>query len=129
VEAPARSGALITSRIAGEELHRNVGAVPGPIDSPQSEGTNLLIRDGAHIIASVADALALVQLTPPLRSTPRLETADEAQVWQALTDGPSDLDSLCHRAALPAQRCLAAVTTLELRGAIECALTGEIRRR
>jgi DNA processing protein len=128
VEAPVRSGALITANDA-HEMDRIVAAVPGPIDSPQSEGTNLLIRDGAQIITSVADALALVGLTPPLRSTPRLETDDESRLWRALAAGPADLDGLCNRAALPAQRCLAAVTALELRGAVECALTGEIRRR
>jgi DNA processing protein len=128
VEAPVRSGALITAGDA-EASNRIVAAVPGPIDSPQSEGTNLLIRDGAQIITSVADALALVGLTPPVRSTPRLETDDESRLWRALADGPADIDGLCHRAALPAQRCLAAVTALELRGAVECALTGEIRRR
>ena len=40
-----------------------------------------------------------------------------------------DIDSLCHRSGLPAAQCLAAVTTLEIAGSIECALTGEIRRR
>src|SRR5829696_2529212 len=47
VEAPFDSGALITASDA-LELGRDVAAVPGPIDSPQSQGTNLYIRDGAH---------------------------------------------------------------------------------
>src|SRR5207249_9854011 len=48
VEAPEGSGALITSERA-LDLNRTVAAVPGPIDSPQSEGTNKLIREGAQI--------------------------------------------------------------------------------
>ena len=128
VEAPFKSGALGTSGIA-TNLDRLVAAVPGPIDVPQSVGCNELVRDGAHIITSVADALALMQLTPPLRGATEPKDPDEAAVWRALGRGAADLDTLCHRAALPVQRCLAAVTTLEIRGVIECELTGEVHRR
>jgi predicted Rossmann fold nucleotide-binding protein DprA/Smf involved in DNA uptake len=51
------------------------------------------------------------------------------RLWNALSDGPANLDELCARAALPVAQCLSAVTRLELRGVVECALTGEIRRR
>jgi DNA processing protein len=128
VEAPARSGALITARDA-LDLGRDVAGVPGPIDSPQSEGTNALLRDGAHVIASVADALRLVGLDAPVRLAPALVGDDEPRIWEALAGGPATLDELCGRSALPVSRCLAAVTSLEVRGVIECALTGEIRRR
>ena len=46
VEAPFASGALITARHA-IDLGRDVAIVPGPIDLPQSQGSNLLLRDGA----------------------------------------------------------------------------------
>src|SRR5205814_10394037 len=46
IEAPVKSGALYTAHDAAD-LDRDVGAVPGPIDSPKSEGSNLLFRDGA----------------------------------------------------------------------------------
>jgi DNA processing protein len=128
VEAPARSGALITAERA-LDLNRTVAAVPGPIDSPQSAGSNELLRDCATVIASVADALALAGVTPPLPRESTPGTPAERAVWDALGDGALDLDTLAARSALPARDCLAAVTTLELAGAIECALTGEIRRR
>jgi predicted Rossmann fold nucleotide-binding protein DprA/Smf involved in DNA uptake len=38
------------------------------------------------------------------------------------------MDELCTRTGLPVTQCMSTVTTLELRGVIECALTGEIRR-
>jgi predicted Rossmann fold nucleotide-binding protein DprA/Smf involved in DNA uptake len=38
------------------------------------------------------------------------------------------MDELCARSGLPVTQCLTTVTALELRGLIECALTGEIRR-
>ncbi len=128
VEAPFLSGALITSRHA-LELGRTVAAVPGPIDSPQSAATNELIQAGAQIITCVADAAALLGLTAPVRSNPTLESEAQVRVWEELRRGAESLDALCTRSGLPVQECLAAVTALELRGAIECALTGEIRRR
>lgn len=128
VEAGVKSGALNTAEHA-LQLGRTVGAVPGPIDAPQSEGANGLLGDGATVIASVADALALVGLTPAVRAPRQFSDADVGAVWKALSGGPLDSDALCAISGLPAQRCLAAVTELELQGAIECTLTGMIRRR
>jgi DNA processing protein len=128
VEAPARSGALDTVRHA-ERLGRTVAAVPGPIDQPQSVGANLLVRDGAQVITSAEDLLALVGLTPPLRMARADPESDEGRIWRALADGALDMDSLCHRSGLPAAACMAAVTALELAGSVECALSGDIRRR
>ena len=127
VEAGVKSGALITAGHA-LELGRTVAAIPGPIDMPQSAGSNELLRDGATFIASVADALALVGATAPVRRPPEL-APDERAVWEALSGGALDADTLTARSGLPAARCLAAVTTLEIAGAVECELTGEIRRR
>jgi len=56
VEAPKRSGALITAHAAMEQ-GRDVFAVPGPIDSPYSAGTISLLRDGALIAAESWDVL------------------------------------------------------------------------
>ncbi len=128
VEAGVKSGALITAAYANT-LNRAVAAAPGPIDQPQSEGTNLLIRDGAHMLCDVEDALALLGLTRAVRM-PVLEAgSDEARVWEALDGGAVEMDVLCARAALPADRCLAAVTSLELSGAVECGISGEVHRR
>jgi DNA processing protein len=128
IEAPIGSGALHTARFA-HELDRDVAVVPGSIDSPQSAGSNLLMRDGAQIIASIDDALALAKLPPQKGGASNITNPVERQVWDALVSAAASLDELCARAALPVSECLSAVTGLELRGAVECGLTGEIRRR
>jgi len=128
VEAPMKSGALITSRHA-LELGRDVAAVPGPIDAPQSAGTNDLLREGAHVITSVADAVMLLGLDRPVTKPQSFDDPTEDAIWRALTESAVSIDELCARAALPVAHCLTALTHLELRGVVECALTGEIRRR
>jgi DNA processing protein len=128
VEAPEKSGALVTADRAAD-LGREVAVVPGNIDQPQNAGANRLIRDGATCIASVEDALALVGLTAPPRAYRGAPEGEEGRVWAALAGGALDIDSLCAQSGLPAARCLSAVTKLELAGSIECAMTGEIRRR
>ena len=128
VEAPVKSGALITANHA-LDLTRDVAIVPGPIDSPQSRGSNELLRDGAHPIASIADALSLAGLAPQRRGELAIEDDVELRIWSALEQGAASLDELCARSALPVSTCLTAITALELRGVVECALTGEVRRR
>lgn len=56
VEGSRKSGALITSK-DGLQQNRDIFALPGNVDSPQSEGPNYLIKLGAKIVTSPADIL------------------------------------------------------------------------
>ncbi len=56
VEAPKKSGALITAQCALEQ-GKEVFAVPGPILSPHYEGSNHLISQGAYLAQSAQDVL------------------------------------------------------------------------
>ncbi len=128
IEAGEKSGTRHTVGFA-MALDRVIAAVPGPIDVPQSRFSNELIRDGAHPITSIADALALVGLSRPAIGGREPDAPGERAVWRVLRAGALDIDSLCAAAALPAQECLAIVSMLELRGVVECELTGQIRLR
>ena len=64
VEAPEKSGALITARLALEQ-GRDVFAVPGNIDMPTCAGSNELLRDGAIMVSSGWDVLSEYQALFP----------------------------------------------------------------
>jgi len=129
VEAGHKSGALNTASHA-LDLGRIVAAVPGQIDSDQSAGANQLIRDGAVVITSSSDLLALLGLSAPSpqRTLPNLPDAEQ-KVWECVGFNFTDSDSISLKTGLTPPACLAAITSLELMGLVECSLTGDIRRR
>jgi DNA processing protein len=131
IEAPEGSGASITEAHA-TDLGRDVGAVPGPINSPQSAESNRLIQSGAHAILSAADVLSLLGVADPSNRPSQLElklATDELTVWDALEHAITPVDALAERIDLPTNRMLAAITGLEVRGLVETLPTGELRRR
>lgn len=56
IEAPERSGSLVTARLAAEQ-GREIFILPGPINHPNYKGSHKLIRDGARLITSIEDIL------------------------------------------------------------------------
>lgn len=127
VEAGLKSGAHLTVK-AAMALHRDIGAVPGPIDAPQSFRPNDLIREGAQPILCAEDALALAGIPRGTRpsAVPTLR-GDEQLVWAALRSGAGDAESVAAAAGLEPHRALAAVTALEIAGLVESSPTGELR--
>jgi DNA processing protein len=119
VEAPARSGALNTAGWAAGRIP--VLAVPGDVDRKHVAGCLALIRDGATLARGAQDVLeALGRLTldgPPPPAAPRDAIAEA--LLGALDRGARELDELVAASGVPAPSALAALTLLELDGAIE----------
>lgn len=125
VEAGVKSGALITVDYALEQ-GRDVFAVPGPIFSPRSEGTNRLIRNGAGLVTCAGDILeALDMSTAASQQEVRAALPDdpvEAAVLALVGYEPLHIDDLQRRTSMPVYEVSATLTVLELKGFVrQCA--------
>jgi DNA processing protein len=119
VEARERSGSRITADKA-LALGREVGAVPGPVDSPLSAGPHGLYRDGAFLATCAQDVLDRV-LGVGVASARRVGRAlDEAsrRVLDLVGPEAATAERLAAASALPAQTVAVAVARLELLGYI-----------
>lgn len=126
VEAAVRSGALGTADMALEQ-GREVFAIPGPVTSPASAGTNRLIRQGAGLVGSVRDIL---ESFPDLAV--RLPAADadggpaahaglsepERRLLGAIGPAPLAIDDIIRISPDPAATTAALLTALELKGLV-----------
>ncbi|MHB1312047.1 MAG: DNA-processing protein DprA [Gemmatimonadaceae bacterium] len=128
VEAPHKSGAMNTVEQA-VGLSRTVAAVPGPIDSPQSAGTNWLIGTGGQVVATVEDALSLMGVhasaLPPAEDLEPLE----AEVLAAVPSSGAYLDEVAGSSRLPVRQAGIVLTSLELKGRVWLGSDGRVSRR
>lgn len=126
VESAGAGGSMHTVREAMER-GRPVLAVPGPIDSRASEGTNELIRDGALSCTGVDDvfaALGMVVPTTPAKSRPPTDrrpppTGPAARVLDAIGWRPASIEQLAQRCELDFSGVSGALATLETAGWIQ----------
>ena len=121
VEAGDTSGALITAGFAAEQ-GRDVFAVPGNINAPQSRGTNRLIRDGAQPLLSpqdVLEALNLTMVTEHQAARVTLPTDPlEARLYKLLSQQPKHVDEIRAEASLPIETVSATLAMMELKGMV-----------
>lgn len=121
VEAGDKSGALITAAFAADQ-GREVFAVPGNINAPQSIGANRLIRDGATPLLKPEDVLEVLQLgeVTHQQAARRQLPADEieANLLRALANEPLHVDDLCSQTGLAIERVSATLTMMELKGMV-----------
>ena len=133
IEAPKRSGALITAARALEQ-GRDVFALPGNVDARSCEGSNALLREGAIMIRGAEDIISeYIDLFPDIISPdiidnePKTEyidvdkilsllDGDEHTVASALIKAPLHVDEISAGSGLPASRILTALTMLEIQG-------------
>jgi DNA processing protein len=132
VEAAEGSGTLITVDCALEQ-GREVFAVPGPITSPTSRGTNRLLRDGATPILEPGDLLRALGGASETHDAPVVApctlSTDEARVLNAFATEPVHVDDLAHQVGMPIGLLLGTLLGLELGGLVEQLPGGQFRRR
>lgn len=146
VEAPQKSGALITARQALEQ-GRDVYVVPGNIGVSSCEGSNALLKDGAAMVTSgwdvvgeyayrypdkirkeipatrpVADKIVVDNPMPPLYSDVENNAADLSDADQAILAAIGDeeqlIDTVIAKTGLNSSDVLAALTMLEVSGVV-----------
>ncbi|HEX9635198.1 MAG TPA: DNA-processing protein DprA [Candidatus Limnocylindria bacterium] len=117
VEAPDRSGALLTAA-AATEIGREVFAVPGPIDALASRGCNRLIADHLAVIvtspAGLLNGIGLSRGERPVSITSLSEA--EGLVLHALLQRPASIEELLAPTRLRPGALASALTLLEARG-------------
>lgn len=128
VEAGERSGSLITAEMAAD-CGRTVGAVPGPVNSWRSTGTNRLLADGARLVRDGADVLEelLGPGAPAVAAGPALEPGERA-VLDAFEGGAGDCDAAAAACGLPVTETATTLMRLELAGYLARRPDGGYRR-
>lgn len=104
IEAGEHSGALITARLACEEHHREVFALPGNVDSPRAAGCHRMIREGwARLVTGAGDIVESLEGSEHLVAGAMREAGVEAAPRASLFNQPA-----CEDAQAPAGAALIA---------------------
>lgn len=123
VEAPNRSGALLTAELASR-YNAKMMACPGDAGRPSCQGSNELLKDGALVIESAADVLAALNILPlsgkkASQSPPRAtETQLERDFIHYFAGEAASVDELVERSGRTVAQVRAILTELEICGAV-----------
>lgn len=123
VQAGNRSGALITAELAADQ-GRDVGAVPGNIDSEYNLGSNKLLREGAFALTGVQDLLeasGVFVLSEP--EAERMLSDEEKQLYFLLcSHGEMSLDQLAFYLKKPVNEVGSLAIVMEMKGIVFSAM-------
>lgn len=121
VEAPRKSGALITAEFAADQ-GRDVYAVPGSARSPASAGCHQLIREGATLVTSaqdILDELAVDAVRAAVQTRLELPESDaERKLYELIGADPRHVDELCSESGIAIQETSGVLLALELKGLV-----------
>jgi DNA processing protein len=124
IEAGSKSGALITADYALEQ-NREIFAVPGNVNVPQSQGPHKLIKNGAKLVESVDDILVELELKlKPLSKPDKKEkylqlNFQEQSVYDCVANDPLHIDQISKTANMSVSETLSHLLSLELMGAVK----------
>jgi len=123
IEAPEKSGALITANFALEQ-NRDVFAVPGSIFNKNSLGTNNLIKMGAKLISRTEDILEEYHLevstTSQIAKTIHFDNQLEKEIYEILeTSEPLLVDKIIEKVNHKTTEVLIGLASLELKELIK----------
>ncbi len=122
IEAPKKSGALITANFATEE-GREVFAVPGPLNSEKSKGTNQLIKNGAKLVEDVSDIIEefpYVKWDKDTKEEREVGLNDKEKiVYRLIGSEPKYIDEIGEESALAREELFSVILNLELKGYIK----------
>lgn len=117
-EASEKSGSLHTANFALEQ-GKPVAAVPGPINSNTSRGTNCLIMSGAQVVTDVSDILDALGLDSQTQHIDILgANPEETAILDLLRTGHSDINVLLTESNLSPELFNQTLTMLEIGGKI-----------
>ncbi len=121
IEAKEKSGSLITAKYAFQQK-KKVFAVPNSIYSANSQGTNLLIKQGAKLITNANDVLKELSLKNKLLSKNELiygENEEENLILNTLKKEKSlHIDEIIKRTKIPTAKTTATLAILEIKGKV-----------
>lgn len=118
IEAAEKSGSLITARCALEQ-GRDVFALPGPIDSLTSMGTNNLIKMGALAVTKsddILDALQIEHVQEKDIPKPEPDSKEEAQILELLSKKPIHIDEITRSTQLASMIVASTLSLMEMKG-------------
>ena len=120
VEAGEKSGTLVTAQFA-KAYGRKIFAVPGPLTSALSRGVMRLIREGAEVVTGAGDVLAYYGMRAGVRRPGRKTGLSglDRKIISNLEREDLDLDDLSRLTGVFAPELGAALSLLEIKGAIE----------
>ncbi|NDC93848.1 DNA-protecting protein DprA, partial [bacterium] len=118
-EAAIKSGSLHTADFA-LDLGKPICAVPGPITSNTSQGTNQLLKNGAHVIACAQDVLDILGIGP---LTSKQQTIfglnpQQMKILSLMQTGVNKSEELYAKAGMNESDFAQALTMLEIHGHI-----------
>lgn len=122
MEAKEKSGSLITADMALEQ-GKDIYALPGPVSSSLSQGCNLLIRQGAGILLSPEILLEdmgvpVTLISQKINKNKKVLESEENMVYSRLDLYPKNLTVLVEKTAMPANKLVECLVSLELKGYI-----------